>query len=83
MMILISHVAQDHDSNSLFTTLDEDVDAQYDYIFKAIHANAMNEIECKRPFQLLFLGDSISRGVGSSAPYPFLRFFPSQLQRQC
>ena len=82
----MSNVVQD-DSNSLFTNLDEDVDEQLknyydDYIFMAFHANAMNEIECKRPLQLLFLGDSIARGVGSSAPYPFLRFFLSQLQRQ-
>ena len=83
----MSNVVQD-DSNSFFTNLDEDADEQLkkyydDYIFKAFHANAMNEIECKRPLRLLFLGDSrIARGVGSSAPYPFLRFFPSPLQRQ-
>ena len=70
-----SNVVQD--GSNLYTTLDEDADEQLkkyysDYMFKAFHANAMNEIESKRPLRLLFLGDSIARGVGSSVPYPFL-----------
>jgi hypothetical protein len=70
-----SNVVQD--GSNLFTTLDEDADEQLkkyygDYMFKAFHVNAMNEVESKRPLRLLFLGDSIARGVGSSVPYPFL-----------
>lgn len=67
------------DGSNLFATIDDDDDANKelkkydgDYMFKTFHASALNESLSKKPLRLLFLGDSIARGVGSSVPYPYL-----------
>lgn len=63
---------------NVFTSLDDDDRNEKlqryssDYMFKAFHSNALNKSLSKKPLRLLFLGDSIARGVGSSVPYPYL-----------
>ena len=64
--------------SNVLTTLDDDNRNEElqryssDYMFKAFHSNAMNKSLSKKPLRLLFLGDSIARGVGSSVSYPYL-----------